>query len=91
MYINLPDYYRHDRYDGDGIPGEIQIQLSADRGPPLAIKHFKFHELQIIEDIPHSLPFLESCGHHLRVLDLRAFDLCEVELYLLWVGKPTGR
>jgi len=61
-YITLSGY-RDD-------PSQIQIRLSADGGLP-------FRELQIIHAIPHSLPFLESCGPHLQVLDLYAFQMCE--------------
>ena len=60
--------YRHD-------PSEIQIRLSADEGRPLAIDRFEFPELRIDYCIPPSIPFFESCGPHLQVLDLSEFKM----------------
>ena len=53
----------------------IHIQLSVNEGSSLAINRFKFHELQIAFGIPHSLPFFETSGPHLQVLDLHEFDI----------------
>ena len=56
---------------------EVQIRLSADEARSLAIRSLRFQELQIIYDIPHSLPFFESCGPHLQILDLGVFQMGE--------------
>jgi len=52
---------------------KVRIRPSADEGR--ALERFKFYELQIELGIPPSLPFLESCGPHLQVLDLSGFQM----------------
>jgi len=54
---------------------EIHIQLSANEGSSLAVKCFKFHELEIDLGVPHSPSFLKTCGPHLQVLDLRKYGV----------------
>ena len=75
-YINLSGY-DWGRYNYENNPQcEIQIQLSADVERPLAINHFKFHELRILLGMSHSVrPFLESCARHLQVLDLNRLEV----------------
>ena len=56
---------------------ELRIRLSAGEGCRLALKHYKFHEFRTAFAIPPLLPFLESCGPHLQVLDLYALQVWE--------------
>ena len=79
----------------------IRIQLSPNEGSSLAINQFKFHELQIFSEIPHSLPFFETCGPHLQVLNLSGFymwnmserqpspaDQCKTSAYSGYPDRP---
>jgi len=52
-----------------------EVRLLADEGSPSGIKRFNFHELRIALGTPIHLPFFESCGPHLQILDLRMFSI----------------
>jgi len=54
-----------------------QIRFSADEGHSPAVKRFTFHELRITDIALLSLPFFESRGPHLQVLDLKEFEVEE--------------
>jgi len=52
-----------------------EVQLLADEESPSGIKRFNFHRLRIYHDTSLPLPFFESCGPHLQVLDLSLFSM----------------
>jgi hypothetical protein len=74
---NLMDLDLSSSRDGLTLPLLPRIRLSSKDEPPdpSAFEHFKFRELEVVDSIPPSSPFLEYCQIHLQVLDFRSRDL----------------